>query len=173
MLKSENIIDVDTGEVRVSAEPALLQSVALGSCIGLTAYDHNLKIGGLAHIMLPGKSPFPNHPTKYAENAIESLMDSVTQLGVNRENLEICIVGGANILQEGDIPDKVLKSVLKYLKGLNLKLTYMRVGGVERRSVTLDTTSGQVFYTEGDNSTKILLKEYEKIQFHRKIYDGR
>lgn len=162
MLLDDTIIDVDTGEVRVSSEAAVLQSIALGSCVALAVYDRERKIGGLAHIMLPGKAPLSQKATKYAENAIESLIDSVKKLGASIEDLDISLVGGANVLREGDIPDRVLESVLGCLKELRLKLSCLRVGGFERRSVFLETASGNVFYTEGNNTSRILLKEIEK-----------
>jgi len=156
-------IDVDTGEIEVSSEPVVLQSVALGSCVALAVYEQSSKIGGLAHIMLPGKSPSSKNNSKYAEDAIEVLLDSVKKLGATIRNLEIGIVGGANVLQEGDIPDKVINSVLGYLKKLNLVVNRMRVGGIERRSIFLNTATGNVYYSEGDNQKKILLTKIERI----------
>ncbi|MCD6250651.1 MAG: chemotaxis protein CheD [candidate division Zixibacteria bacterium] len=163
MLFNANIIDVDTGEIKVSSDPVTLQAIALGSCVALTVYVRNLKIGGLAHIMLPGKSHLSNNNTKYANDAIKALLDSVRILGADISNLEISMIGGANVLQDGDVPDKVIESVLGYLKKSHLKLNGMRVGGIERRSAYLDTTSGEVFYTEGDNTTKTLLTKIERI----------
>lgn len=157
-LRDVKSVDVDTGEVRVSSEPVTLRAVAIGSCIAVMIYDRHKKIGGLAHIMLPGRSakgPSESR-TKYAEDAIDFLFDTVKRLGAKTSDLEISVVGGANILQEGDIPDKVVKSVLDYLKKLNVKWNRKRVGGTERRSVFLDTTSGRIFYTEGDNTARVL-----------------
>lgn len=159
----DKTIDVDTGEIRVSSEPVLLQSIALGSCIAMVVYERQLKIGGVAHIMLPGKCPSYKEKTKYTEDAIESLLDRVNRLGAKSGNLEISLVGGANVLQEGDIPDKVINSVLGYLKKIDLKVKYMRIGGIDRRSVFLDTSTGKVFYTESDNSRKILLTKIERM----------
>jgi chemotaxis protein CheD len=163
LLSNNKSIDVDTGEIRVSSEPVILRSIALGSCIALVVYERNLKIGGLAHIMLPGKSPSSKDKTKYTEDSIETLLDFVKKLGAIPENLEISLVGGANVLQEGDIPDKVIKSVLDYLEKLHLEVKCMRVGGINRRSSFLDTATGKVFYTESDNPRKILLTKIERI----------
>ena len=163
MLPNTNTVDIDTGEIRVSSDPVILQAIALGSCVALTVYERNLKIGGLAHIMLPGKSHLSNNNTKYAKDAIKALLDSVKMLGADISNLEISMIGGANVLQDGDIPDKVIESVLGYLKESHLKLNRMRVGGIERRSAYLDIISGEVFYTEGDNTTKTLLTNIERI----------
>ena len=159
----KKIVDVDTGSIRVSSEPAILQAVALGSCVAVLVCERNKKIGGLAHVMLPGKSPSMEKNTKYAEDAIRTLLDDVSELGAELEDLEISLVGGANVLQEGDIPDIVIESVLDYLKQLRLELHCMRVGGIARRSVFLDTTSSRIYYTEGDNTTKTLLNNLERL----------
>lgn len=163
MFQNDIIVDVDTGDIRAAENPVCLQSIALGSCIALIMYEPELKIGGLAHIMLPGRSNSNQKSTKYAENAIDTLAETVKNLGAKVENLKISIVGGANILQEGDLPDNLIESVLGHLEKLHLKLSNMRVGGVLRRSVMLDTNSGQIFYTEGDDITKVLLQEITKL----------
>ena len=130
----------------------------------MAVYERDKRIGGLAHIMLPGKSPSTTGSTKYAEDAIKALLDRTKKPGAEIADLEISIVGGANILREGDIPDKVIESVLGCLKRLHRGLKGMRVGGFERRSVFLDTTSGEVYYTEGENTTKTLLDKIERIK---------
>lgn len=161
----ESVIDVDTGDIRVSSEPVIIRAVALGSCVAVIIYDRSKKIGGIAHIMLPGRSPKSDNEskTKYAEDALDVLFNNVKKLNVNISELEISIVGGANVLQEGDIPDKVVKSVLDYLKKLNIKWNSKRVGGTERRSVLLHTTSGEVFFTEGDSGVRELQIQYVKL----------
>jgi len=157
-LQDVRSVDVDTGEVRVSSEPVTLRAVAIGSCVAVMIYDRHKKIGGLAHIMLPGRSlkGESESRTKYAEDALDVLFDAVKRLGVKTSDLEISVVGGANVLQEGDIPDKVVESVLDYLKIVNVEWNKKRVGGTERRSVFLDTTSGRIFYSEGDNTARVL-----------------
>ncbi len=161
----ENIktIDVDTGEIRVTSDAIILQSIALGSCVALVLYDRMKKIGGIAHIMLPGKSLTGENSNKFAENAIYNLLDLIEAQGAVIASLEISIVGGANVLQEGDIPDKVIDSVLGYLMKLDIKLKYMRVGGILRRSVFLHTKTGDVYYTEGNDMHKKLLHKMERI----------
>ena len=156
------IIDVDTGEFHVSSESIVLQSIALGSCVALMVYERDLKIGGLAHIMLPGQSPKTKNDTKYAKNAIEALFDSARKLGANIADLEISMIGGANVLGEGDIPDKVIDSVLGCLKNRHLEPSKMRVGGTVRRSAFLDISTGRVLFTEGESLAQESLKGMER-----------
>ena len=155
-LRVREAIDVDTGEIRLSCEPTILRAIAIGSCVAVVVYDRARKLGGLAHTMLPGRPPNAESKTKYAEDAIDILFDTIGKLGAETSDLEVSVVGGANVLQEGDILDRVTESVLGYLEGLNVRLKAKRVGGTERRSVFLDTTSGRVFFTEGDGAAREL-----------------
>ena len=147
-------IDVDTGKVKVHLRPAILRAMAIGSCVVVAIYDRYKKIGGLAHIMLPGRSPKRDgkDKTKYAEDAIDTLLTTAKKLGAETSNLEVNLVGGANILGEGDIPDKVAKSVLDYLKKLSIEPKSEEIGGKERRSIFLNIDSGKIFYSQGDNA---------------------
>ncbi len=157
-LKDNEFVDVDTGEIRVSSKPVILRAAALGSCVAVAIYDRYKKIGGLAHIMLPGRSLKGKNggKTKYAEDAIDVLFDTAKRLGIKINDLEVSLVGGANVLREGDIPELVVKSVLDYLKKLNVKWEREKTGGTQRRSVFLDIAAGKIFYSEGDSEIKEL-----------------
>jgi chemotaxis protein CheD len=154
----DKFIDVDTGEVSVSSKPVVLRVMAIGSCVVVAVYNRHKKIGGLAHIMLPGKSQGREgeHKTKYAEDAIDILLDTSKKVGVRAEDLEVNLVGGADILGEGSISKEVVDSVLGYLKKLDIEPKNKRIGGTKRRSVSLDVESGRIFYTEGDSTMKEL-----------------
>ncbi len=155
---NDKFIDVDTGKVIVSSKPVILRVMAIGSCVAVVLYDQYKKIGGLAHIMLPGRSPSGNSEdrTKYAEDAIDILLDTVKKVGVRAEDLEVNLVGGANIIGERSISEEIAGSVSDYLKKLGIEPKNKKTGGTERRSVSLDIESGRIFYTEGDGITKEL-----------------
>ena len=154
------IIEVLTGQVKVLQGSGFLKASAIGSCIGLTAYDPLSTTGGVAHIMLPGKSPKTNknEENKYTENAITNLLNELEMLGASNYNLKICIVGGANVLKkENDFVGlDVVNSIANYLKKKNLILLKSSLGGYERRSAKLILESGIVNYTIGDSPEKIL-----------------
>ena len=152
------IINVDTGEVKVTSRPAILRALALGSCVAMIAYDGNRKIGGLAHIMLPGRSLKEDvqGKMKYAEDAIDTLISRMKEEDIETRDLDVSLIGGANVLAEGDIPDKVIRSILDYLERLDIKVKAKRIGGAERRSASLDIRSGKILYTEGDSVVREL-----------------
>ncbi|MBL7131976.1 MAG: chemotaxis protein CheD [Candidatus Omnitrophica bacterium] len=89
-------IDVDTGEVKVTSKSVVLRAMAVGSCVVMVAFDRGKKIGGLAHIMLPGSSREKEgqDKTKYAEDAIDELLEKLKNLGVKIEDLEISLFFG-------------------------------------------------------------------------------
>jgi len=126
--------------------------MAIGSCVVVVAYDRYKKVGGLAHAMLPGRSPngASKNRTKYAEDIVDILLNALKKAGANIEDSEVTLVGGANVLGVGNISEQITGSVLNYLKRLNIKPKKKKLGGTQRRSVSLDIDSGKMFYSEGD-----------------------
>ncbi|MBW1613189.1 MAG: chemotaxis protein CheD [Deltaproteobacteria bacterium] len=154
-LKAENF--VSTGRIATGSKRGLLTSSPLGSCVAVVAYDVTTKIGGLAHVMLPGKSPKGNN-NKYAENAITNLINELKNLGASKTNIEICLVGGANVLRKKNdsIADYLINSIFEILKKKKLNVIASSLGGYERRTATLHLSSGVVNFTIGDSVEKKL-----------------
>ncbi len=154
----DKFIDVATGEVAVSSQAVILRVMAIGSCIVVAAYDRCKKIGGLAHIMLPGRSVKRDSAdrTKYTEDAVDILLDDMKAAGATIEDLEINLLGGADIIGEGSISKEIVDSVLSYLKKIGIEPKDKRIGGRKRRSVSLHIDSGRIFYTEGDSEANEL-----------------
>lgn len=154
------VIYVNTGEVRSGGPDTLLNSGAIGSCVVITAYDSRKKVGTMAHVMLPGRSPVKNqlHNKRYAANAIEKLLSQLKKFEVKKENIEICIVGGANVLKrENDTIGKDnLDSVEKLLRENQIEIKAKSAGGFERRTVLFDIAKGCIYCTEGDSKNEIL-----------------
>ncbi|AQQ69782.1 Chemoreceptor glutamine deamidase CheD [Limihaloglobus sulfuriphilus] len=158
----QNIIDVNTGDVKVSCGGEVLRSLALGSCIAVVAYDPASGAGGIAHIMLPGMAPENARlsGTFYAEDAISNMLELFSEAGTDTGNLEVFLVGAANVLKRHDdtICEANINSVLKIMdeKGINVVSSFL--GGTERKRVYLDTSSGSVFCSQGDDSDMITLR---------------
>ena len=152
--KTEQV--VATGCLATGSQNGVIRSTPLGSCVAVIAYDKTSKTGGIAHIMLPGKSPTKDKTkeNKYAENAIENLLDALKSLGSKKANIEICLLGGANVLKkENDtIADNLILSIFEILEQKKLRIKKTSLGGFERRTAKLTLHSGSVTFTLGDNS---------------------
>jgi len=159
-LYTNKILYVLTGEVKTGSNKEILRSSAIGSCIVIVIYDLKLKIGGMAHIMLPGTAPENTKydKTRYAHNAISELIEKMDVLGAKIEDIEFCVVGGANVLKrENDtIAQNNIDGILNLLKKQNFRIKAKSVGGTERRSATLNIKTGKLGYTVGDGAEMIL-----------------
>ena len=146
---------VATGYLATGSQNGVIRSTPLGSCVAVIAYDKTSKTGGIAHIMLPGKSPTKDkaEENKYAENAIENLLDALKSLGSKKANIEICLVGGANVLKkENDtIADNLIFSIFEILEQKKLRIKKTSLSGYERRTAKLTLDTGCVTFTLGDN----------------------
>jgi chemotaxis protein CheD len=96
---------VRMGELAVSGTPGdVLVSIGLGSCIGLALLDSDRGLAGLAHIMLPGGGAREASETvsaKYADIAVDRLVEQLVTLGARTERLEGILVGGAQMFSGG------------------------------------------------------------------------
>lgn len=155
-----------TGEAKTGIKDTKLISIGIGSCIVVAALDFNKQIGGMAHIMLPGKAPETDciQKTKYAEDGIEEMIYGMNIIGAKNKNIELCLIGGANVLnKENDtVAQNNIYSVLEILTKRKLIIRARSLGGMERRSASLDVKTGCVYYSIGDSSEKLLWKADEK-----------
>ena len=80
------LIRVGMADYKVGSAPATIISYGLGSCIGISIYDPQTKIGGLLHIMLPDstQSRPSENPAKFADTGIPLMLADILQLGASR-----------------------------------------------------------------------------------------
>ncbi len=157
----KEIVDVQIGQVKAGKGKVILQSKAMGSCIAIVAYDPTRDIGSLAHVMLPGRAPAdkkPSEKTRYAADAIDAIISRMNRLGSKKDDLEVTLVGGGNVLNRAD--DTVCKdnieTTLQFLREKGLKVRAQALGGTDRKGVSLDVERGIVFYSEADGSERQL-----------------
>jgi len=157
-----NIIDVQSGEVRVGGKGVTLRAAALGSCVAVAAYDPKKKIGALAHIMLPGRAPELQGRSRstYAADAIDEMIDKMVRSGAAKDDIQVCLVGGANVLEDkyDTVCEAIVNSVTGILKEKGIRIAAKAVGGTTRRSVSFDAGSGNIHYLVGDGKEEVLCR---------------
>jgi chemotaxis protein CheD len=131
---------IGVGELIVSDNPALtLSTYALGSCVGVVAYDAVARAGGLLHLMLPNSAIAPdrarNQPAMFADTGLPLLFESLHGLRARRERLVLFIAGGANVLGAVNDSFRIGERNLEWTEG------YLRHGGYAPR---FRATSGTV-----------------------------
>ena len=159
---------VNTGEVKTGIKNDILKSSPIGSCVVVVLFDEKVDAGGMAHIMLPGKAPEKKDtiPTRYAENAIEELLQQVFGRGFRKNHVKAVIAGGGNVLKrKGDMIGKHnLNAVIKLLAQKEIPVLARSVGGTNRKSVRFNIQRRIIYFTEGDSKEKILFEFSHKNQ---------
>ncbi|MFW6311598.1 MAG: chemotaxis protein CheD [Nanoarchaeota archaeon] len=141
----------DMGKFVISEQPDILICLALGSCVGVSLYDPQKKMGGLAHIMLPSTEENDiskiSNPDKYANYAIPRMLEELKKKGCNQSTLIAKIAGGAHMFKGlentvSDIGKKNSDSVKQVLSQLNIKISAEQIGGSIGRTVKVYLDSG-------------------------------
>ncbi|WP_267382434.1 MULTISPECIES: chemotaxis protein CheD [unclassified Sphingomonas] len=89
------------GERGVSADPQVLFSTVLGSCIAACLFDPEAKVGGINHFLLgepqPGQIIDAAAQHRYGVHAMELLINDMLRHGARRSRLRAHLYGGANL----------------------------------------------------------------------------
>jgi chemotaxis protein CheD len=162
---TEKVERVKISEFRVERAPVQLKISGLGSCVALAYYDPGFKIGGLAHILLPGPTPGGEagasqdaHKSKYADQAVPALMAAMEQAGCSPRNIVAKIAGGSNMFQgppgaeqefpvKAGIGDRNVEAVKKLLHLMDIHLDGEDVGGYTGRSILFELDTGRLIIT--------------------------
>lgn len=152
ILRDYKILNVGIAEIKTGKSPYVLRTT-LGSCIGVVLYQPDLKIGGIAHIMLAqdslGRDKLKN-PGKYAETALPKLLELMNKEGCKPGSYSARIFGGAsmfknihsNFLQH--IGEDNIQYVKKFLKDMNITVLVDDTGGHEGRTISLYMDDGRI-----------------------------
>ena len=131
--------------------PYTISSVGLGSCVAVALYDTQRRIGGLAHIMLPGSASLNGSQSscRYADPAITALVRALRRKGGVRKDTVAKMVGGARMFSnygnsEQGIGEQCIESIKDILRREQIPLIGEDTGGHHGRSVEFHLDSGTV-----------------------------
>lgn len=95
-------IPIVQGEYAVAAEPGVVISTLLGSCVAVCLQDPVARIGGMNHFLLaepgPNQDVHPDDMQRYGVHAMELLINAMMHRGASRTRLRANLYGGANVV---------------------------------------------------------------------------
>lgn len=150
MNETVNIIKVGIADMNVVESPNLIRTSGLGSCVGVVIYDTQKEIAGLAHVMLPDSSLSKTgtiNIAKYADTAIEELLNRISKLGSKQSNLKAKIAGGAQMFQFSSQNDMMrigprnVEAVKKELLRFRIPITAEDTGGSSGRTIEFNPST--------------------------------
>lgn len=144
------LIKVGMADYKVGRAPATLISYGLGSCIGVSLYDPQTKIGGLLHIMLPDstQSRATENPAKFADTGVPLMLNELVKMGASKSRMVAKIAGGAQMFTFANATDVMrvgsrnAEAVKTLLKSMNIRVLAEDTGGTYGRTVSIDLENG-------------------------------
>lgn len=129
----------------------ILITSGLGSCVGVTLYDEKVKVGGMAHVMLPEfpASKDDGNPAKYADTALDMLIDKLKKEGASQRRFEAKMAGGAQMFKFSNASDKMrigarnVEAITEYLERKRIPIKGSEVGKDYGRTMEFDVTTGK------------------------------
>jgi chemotaxis protein CheD len=141
-------IIVGVGEYAVAARPQTLITQALGSCVGVCLWDPRLRIGGMAHVMLPSApaSGYSGRPHRFADLAIPAMVEKLAAMGAKPRGLVAKIAGGSAMFK-GDsgidtIGGRNVEAVRTQLDNYGIKVKAADTGVSHARTIELMLDTG-------------------------------
>ncbi len=161
-MSEANIIKVGMADLNVAKEPDILTTLGLGSCVGIALYDSATKIGGLAHIMLPDSTQIKNNENvaKFADTAIEKLVEDMVTLGAKSNRIVAKIAGGAHMFEFKNMDDMMrigtrnVTAVIEMLDKLRIPILANDTGSNYGRTIELHTDTGMLLVRTIGHGTK-------------------
>jgi chemotaxis protein CheD len=136
---------------------------ALGSCIGLAIHDPKACVGGLLHYMLPlskiDNSKSQVNPYMFGDSGIPELFQQAYKLGAKKENIQVVMAGGADILNNCNyfnIGARNIAIARKMFWKNSIMITAEQTGGTIPRTMYLEIGSGKSWITSHGEKTDLM-----------------
>jgi chemotaxis protein CheD len=149
---TKNKVIIGISDANVSNDPQdILETLSLGSCIGVCLYDPTTTMGGMLHYQLPSSTMNPTrakqNPLMFADTGMKLLIDKILAMGANEKQLQVKIAGGA-AMDTGpngfDIGKRNYLAIKKVLWQHRMFIKAEDIGGNSPRNMYLDIADGTV-----------------------------
>jgi len=148
-----SVVKVGIADLNVIEAPNKIRTSGLGSCVGVVIYDNFKKVAGLAHVMLPDSNLTKQtqfNEYKYADTAIDSLVEQLIKLGARKSHLKAKIAGGAQMFQFQSGSDimrigpRNVDAVKDRLKKHHIPIISSDTGGNQGRTIEFDPLTSKL-----------------------------
>lgn len=149
---------LNPGQLIFTRKPSWILTL-LGSCVAVTMFNERLPLAGICHGMLPD----PPHdaksmqaevePYRYLSRAIPAMVKKFREAGVEGQEIEVKLFGGANVIQLGGEPMKErwigtanVDMARQLLQQSGLAIRAENVGGELGCKIIFNTQTGEVLH---------------------------
>jgi chemotaxis protein CheD len=168
----KEVFTIQPGEFYISVKDEVICTL-LGSCVAVCLHDHENKISGMNHFMLPGRISdadiFKDRSAKYGITAINTLISHILKAGAVKENLEAKIFGGGHITEASKgvltIPFDNVRLAKILIEIEDIPIVEIDAGQDFTRKIFMEVHNGKV-YLKKTNRTSVL----QELAFKEKEY---
>lgn len=138
-------IHVIQGESLVSADPDVLLTTVLGSCVSACLHDPVARLGGMNHFLLADAGERgDSEAVRYGAYAMELLINSLLKMGAARARLQAKVFGGARMFDGlSDVGGGNVRFVRRFLGVESIPILSESLGGIAARRVEFWPESGR------------------------------
>jgi len=145
---------VGIGQLAISKDPQeILIAYGLGSCIGVSCYDPQSSVAGMAHILLPGaegKRAETREPARFADTGIDLLVERLAAAGALPRRLVVKLAGGAAVLgpanaEKFKIGERNAEAIRERLKRHGITPAAVDLGGTKGRTLEIHPATGKTY----------------------------
>lgn len=153
---SPDAIDIflNPGDVFFGDRSVRLRTI-LGSCVAITAWHPELKIGGMCHYMLPmrGRGKITNLDGRYADEAVLLLLKEALRSQTNPYDYQVKIFGGGNMFTNTrkksqaplNVADRNVIAGQELLQRHGFSSAAEHLGGEGHRNIIFEVSTGDVW----------------------------
>ena len=153
-MMQQQAVKVGMADLNIASGGSSIRTTGLGSCVGVTLYDRDKKIGGMAHVMLPDSAIAREEEfnrAKYADTALPLLIERLEKAGASLSRLRAKMAGGSQMfvsLSKQDslrIGPRNAESCRAILVRLGIPILADDTGGSYGRTIELDCDTGILY----------------------------
>ena len=161
--RSGALRSVGIAEMAVSVDPGeTLVTYSLGSCVGVSLYDPQARVGGLIHCMLPLSTIDPDKarakPGMFVDTGLVALIQGVLDAGAEMSRLIVKLAGAASPMDacgRFKIGERNVATVRKVLWKNSLLLRGELTGGTQPRTLSLFMNDGRSTVRSGGQEVEL------------------
>lgn len=151
MTQAPREVRVNVADYAVATE-GTISTIGLGSCVAIVLHDPVVRVGAMAHVLLPSQSMSrdQSNPAKFPATILPILLAEMRGLGASLSRIQAKIVGGAsmfgNVLASGgvNIGERNIIAVRDVLADARVPIVAEDTGSNYGRSVYLHVADGRV-----------------------------
>lgn len=159
-----NEIIVRVADLRAGSGSDVLVTIGLGSCVAILLYDATVRVGGLAHVLLPSPalSRKDGNAAKFPQTAVPRLVELMCEKGASIRRMSARLVGGASMFTGLGAPGTIQmgeRNIVASRQALHhqgIAIVGEATGGDFGRTVRLSVSDGRVEISSVAHGVQIL-----------------